>query len=267
MTEVINEWAVSGVEDYDELEIMVRSTLSYIQYGKSEMTNEVVKCLKWLIDNRFMEVKEGTYYPTLLGKMVSLFYIKPQTGLHFKIFERETYKTDMSDIDMICGLLDCEEFLENIGINEQSDGYLLDLYMKEVGKYTNAKLMKAIPMIFRNYFEKKYNTKITLPHSEYGKLKGILNRLLASANVIIFDKEICDRIKYIKTMIKTQSLNRGIAELLQIPKLGNIRVEKLINSNIDSVIKFMNTGNKELSIILRLKEPTILKIKKSIEKL
>ena len=62
---------------------------------------------------------------------------------------------------------------------------------------------------------------------------------------------------------KHNIISGGIIELSKLKGIGDIRLKMLLTSDIDSVEKLLSTSNAKLSKILKLREESIVKLKKS----
>jgi replicative superfamily II helicase len=239
---------------------------------KDKVMEKCQESFTYLLVNNFIQKSDDGFIPTFLGKMTALFYIQPETALHFKNVEKMFYRNNnMDDLELVANLLNTDEFLDNIRVEER-DAKLIDLcnLCFRDNKIQNRalyeeRIMKAIPMIFVDYFNKTYNTRIIMYRTDTIELANIMDRLMASAEVIIYDKKLKQRIKDLSTMIKNKTLDKDVAILRNIKGLGNVRVNRLFLAGIKKPEHFLRTPNKKLMEIMKVSQTVLDDIKENLK--
>lgn len=271
LKDVINEWICSGINHKLSIKDAIYSTLCSVQVDKKTLKKKAQDALNWLINNGFVNyMNNDEFTSSFLGKMTSLFYIKPKTSLHFKEIESEFTKRDFSDLELVSELINVEEFLDLIRV-EDRDKKVVDLCSREFDKQNipnklwKEKIMKVIPMIFTKHFENKYNTQIKVYRNDSVALVSMMRRLFSSAKVIVYNDKMKQRINGLEVMVKTRSLNREIAILKRVKGLGDVRINRLIKANIKSADQFLKTSDNNLKNIMRVSDKVLLKIKSNLK--
>ena len=267
---VFNEWITSGINLPEEIKECLRETFLSKQHEFSELRKEGTIALRFLLNYGFINKMEEGFVSTFLGKMTALFYIRPETALHYKKIESEYHKRTFSDLELTATLLNTKEFLDLVRV-EDRDAKLIDLCAMEFSqnnisqKLYDERILKAIPMIYTDYFNKKYNVKIILYRTDAGTLNKIMERLLSSAEVIIYDKDLKKRISYLKVMIQNRTLNRDVAILKSANGLGDVRLNRLFNVGIKSPEAFLRKTDANLMRIMNVSKKVLNNIKISLK--
>jgi len=270
LKKVFNDWIFSGITLPIELKECLKETFLAKQHEFSELRKEGTAALKFLLNYGFINKIEDEFISTFLGKMTALFRIKPETALHYKRIESEYHKRTFSDLELTATLLNTDEFLDLIRVGDK-DAKLIDLCATEFSqnnisqKLYDERILKAIPMIYTDYFNKKYNVRIVLYRTDAGTLGKIMERLLSSAEVIIYDKELKKRVSYLKVMIQNRTLNRDVAVLKSAQGLGDVRLNRLFSSNIKSPEAFLRRSDAELMRIMKVSKLVLGNIKNSLK--
>ena len=271
LKKVFNEWITSGISLVEELkECLLNETFLSKQHEADELKKEGTIALKFLLNYGFINKIEGEFIPTFLGKMTALFRIKPETALHYKMIESEYHKRTFTDLELTATLLNTKEFLDLVRVDDR-DAKLIDLCVTEFSqnnisqKLYDERILKAIPMIYTDYFNKKYNVRIVLYRTDQGTLSKSMGRLLSSAEVIIYDKELKKRISYLKVMIQNKTLNRDVAILKSAHGLGDVRLNRLFGANIKSPEMFLRRSDAELMRIMNVSKKVLDGIKISLK--
>ena len=268
---VFNEWITSGISLSEEILESLKKTLLSKQHKFNEIKKEGTIALRFLLTNGFISRNENKeFIPSFLGRMTALFRIRPETALHFKKIEYEYNKRDFSDLELVANLLNTDEFLDLIRVADR-DTQLIDLcsriFMEQGISHDlyDEKILKAIPMIFTDYFNKKFNVRIVLYRTDANELTKILKRLLSSAEVIIYNKDLKKRISYLKVMIQNRTLDRDVAILKSAKGLGDIRLNRLFKVNIKTPELFLRKSDAELMRIMRVSKLVLNNIKISLK--
>jgi len=268
---VFNEWITSGISFSAEILDSLKKTLLSKQHEFNEIKKEGTIALRFLLTNGFINRNENKeFIPSFLGRMTALFRIRPETALHFKKIEYEYNKRDFSDLELVANLLNTDEFLDLIRVAER-DTQLIDLcsriFMEQGISYDlyDKKILKAIPMIFTDYFNKKFNVRIVLYRTDANTLAKIMKRLLSSAEVIIYDKTLKKRISYLKVMIQNKTLDRDVAILKSAKGLGDVRLNRLFRANIKTPEAFLGRADSELIRIMKVSKKVLDNIKISLK--
>ena len=267
---VFNEWITSGINFPEEIKECLGETFLSKQHDFNDLKMKGTDALKFLLNYGFINKTDEGFIPSFLGKMTALFYIRPETALHFKILESEYNKRTFSDLELTANLLNTKEFLDLVRVEER-DAKLVDLCSTEFSqngishKLFDKRILKALPMLFTDYFNKKYNVKIILYRTDQGTLAKIMERLLSSAEVIIYDKELKKRISYLKVMIQNRTLNRDVAILKSAQGLGNVRLNRLFGAKIKSPETFLRKSDVELMRIMNVSKRVLDDIKISLK--
>lgn len=268
---VFNEWITSGITFVDEIkESLFEKTLLSKQRDFDDLRKEGTIALRFLLNNGFINKIGDEFISTFLGKMTALFRIRPETALHYKRIEYEYHKRTFTDLELTATFLNTDEFLDLVRVEER-DTKLIDLCSSEFlqnnisHKLFDKRILKALPMIFTDYFSKKYNVRIILYRNDQGTLSKIMKRLLSSAEVIIYDKDLKKRISYLKVMIQNKTLNRDVAILKSAHGLGDIRLNRLFKVGIKSPETFLRKTNAELMRIMNVSKKVLDGIKISLK--
>lgn len=276
MKSVFNEWFCSGINEPEEVaDCLYETFMSYqhdLKNDREVFGEEIAESLEFLIENKFVNKRNDGYYPSFLGKMTALFYIRPETALHFKKVEKicAESKRHISDLELTAMLLNNKEFLEMIRVDEK-DNKLIDLCssefldMKIPNELYNEKILKAMPMIFVNHFNEKYNKRIILYRTDANSLSRIIERIFSSAGVIIYNKKIKNRIADLKIMVKTKTLDRSIAVLKNTKSLGDTRMNRLLGVGIDNPEKFLSTSDTKLMNVMKVSKKVLTTIKDDLK--
>lgn len=270
LKKVFNNWITSGISLPVEIKECLKKTFLSRQHDFGILRKEGTKALRYLLTNGFVNKIEDEFIPTFMGRMTALFRIKPETALHFKRMEYEYHKRSFSDLELTATLLNTDEFLDLIRVDER-DAQLIDLcsraFLQENIPHDlyDERILKAIPMIFTDYFNKKYNVRIVLYRTDQGTLGKIMERLLSSAEVIIYDKDLKKRISYLKVMIQNRTLNRDVAILKSAKGLGDVRLNRLFSANIKSPELFLRKTDAELMRIMKVSKMVLDNIKVSLK--
>jgi len=271
---VLNEWCCSGINQPEEIKECIKETFLSREFDLEVLNKAGGKAMSYLVNNGFVNVNiygdEKQFDPSFLGRMTALFYIRPETALHYKLIESVYNERKYSDLELTAMLLNTEEFLELIRV-EDRDAKLIDIchtaFHEEEITYElyDERIMKAIPMIFTDYFNKKYGINIILYRTDANVLSAIMERLLSSAEVIIFDKELKQRIKDLMVMIKNRTLDKNVAILRSVKGLGDVRLNRLFGAGIKKPEEFFRKTDAQLMKILKVSENVLKNIKISLK--
>lgn len=269
---VLNEWITSDITDIEELKnCLLNKSLISLQMDKEELKNSGGKALGFLLENGFINKTDtNEFTPTFLGRITALFYIKPETSLHFKQVESE-YRKEISDLELTAILLNTDEFLDMIRVNKKKDAEVVILCGREFNsmgvsaKIYDERILKAIPMIFTSYFNEKYKVRIIVYRSTVGKLSGIMNRLFSSAEVIIQDRDLKKRISQLKVMVKNRTLDRDIAILKSVRGIGGVRLKRLFDAGIKKPDHFFRRTDSDLMRIMKVTIKQLNNIKENLK--
>lgn len=267
---VLNEWITSSITSKGEIKSCLNQTLLSVQVDKEKIKECASKALTWLVNNGFCHFLGNEFTPTFLGKMTALFYIRPETALHFKMLETIYHEKEYSDLELVAYLINTEEFLENIRVDKR-DAELVGICGSEFTtnkidmKLFDERILKSLPLIFKSYFEEKYQIKIKLYRNDAITLNGLMERIFSSAGVIIFDKELKKRVNDLRIMVQNKTLDRSLAILRGTKEIGDVRLNKLIRAGIKSPEKFLKQSDESLMRIMNVKKPLLLTIKENLK--
>lgn len=269
---VLNEWINSDITNAEELKTcLLEESLVCQQVDKVVLKKEGGNALKYLLKNGFISRPElDTFMTTFLGRITALFYIQPETALHFKQVE-QVYESSITDLELTAMLLNNDEFLQMIQVKKKDMEVIL-LCSKEFNEigipsdFYDERILKAMPMLFTNYFNKKYSVRIIVYRPDLGKLNGIMQRLFSSAEIIISNIEIKKRIGQLKIMIKSRTLNREVAILKSVRGIGDIRLKRLFDAGIIKTDHFFRRSDSDLMRIMKITKLTLNSIREELKK-
>lgn len=267
---VFNEWICSGLTSLEDIKDCLNKTLIRIQSDYGELKKEGGEAMTYLVNNGFINKFADEFTPSFLGRMTALFYIEPETALHFKVIESIFHEKEYSDLELTAMLLNTPEFLEMIRV-EEKDAELISLSARaflEEGidnKLYDERILKVIPMIFTSHFNQKYAKNIILYRTDAVALSAIMERLLSSAEVIIYDKTLKQRVSDLKIMIKNRTLDRNIAILKSAKGIGDVRMNRLFNAGIKRPEDFLRKSDAELMTIMKVSKKIITDIRYNLK--
>jgi replicative superfamily II helicase len=270
MKSVLNEWINSSITMKDEIKICLNQTLLSQQIDRDEIKNHASEALTWLVNNGFCHFLGDQFTSTFLGKMTALFYIQPETALHFKKIETTYHEKDYTDLELTAKLINTEEFLENIRVEER-DAELIRICSTEFIenridlKLFDERILKSIPLIFKTHFENKYNVRIMIYRNDAVALNKLMERIFTSAGVIIFNKVLKSRVNDLKVMVQNKTLDRSLAVLRGTKGIGDIRLNRLIHAGIKNPEQFLKLSDVKLMRIMRIKINTLDTIKHNLK--
>jgi replicative superfamily II helicase len=100
-----------------------------------------------------------------------------------------------------------------------------------------------------------------MSHGDKWVVKGASGRYLSAASLLCYQYK--EQIEELEVGANYSILDSNIVELSKIPGIGDVKLNKLIIAGINSVQKFISTGNKKLSEVLGNSEKQVMKFKKN----
>lgn len=216
---------------------------------------DIDDALDWLIEKRFVVDEDDTITPTNFGRMTSLSFILPKTALHIVFTDKEvdpSMSTDLEFITLFDKLMNVNEALDTIIVRDNDNDDLALSIAEKVYKFSDNRISKAFAFIFFPFLAKK---GILTPEeknlgtgNEVESLKDDCTRIVYAAS------KICSKHKRIYdllgSMIESGYLDAKMIEIYNIRGIGDVRLGKLADAGIDSLKKFVEKSDAELSVIM-----------------
>jgi helicase len=235
-------------------------------------TKRIGEAVKFLTENKLCYVREGKINATFVGKMCVALYIDPITAIHL----RDCYVPTSNLAQKFFAVLNTPEFVDNVTVREEDSQNitLVYRYLKELNvdiemyKYKK-QLCKAFCLLFRKelirYFTEELHEqepKIYYSAPDNMILKKSANRIFM-AGKIIGNETIKKECNFLGKTISAQKFDYDMALLMQIPKIGDTRIARLLKAKITKIQDFINTPvEKLIEIIGRISEEQIGQMKK-----
>lgn len=272
------EWIVAKIVDDN---IKLKKLMKFF-IDKSISWELLLETIDWLSKHRFIsEVKSynNKFIPTFKGRMTAYLMIQPETVLHW---ERVLYKKEnLTNAELFCLIASAPEYAsivvpykhDNTKI-EYAKQYIggnpeiLKYFRVKIGEYDYINFTRQIYKIFALTYHQELMTKYNLSKKDFAMSYGdkyiVINASLRYLNAAsILCQNFKDQLTELMIGAKHNIISGGIIELSKLKGIGDIRLKLLLNDGIDSVEKLLSTSNKKLSGILKLKEESIIKLKKS----
>lgn len=216
---------------------------------------QIADAVKYLLDNKLIYPQGGVYIPSFVGKMCIYLYIDIETALYLS---REIYVEPNEDLrSVLLKVFDCNEFIDNVVVRkEDSNNIEITVeYLSSLGLYKNQdpRLIKCFYLLFNKYIEKQTNNKfkIYFVKGDYWILKSSAERILLAGSIIGKDT-IKSNCKRLILMVKMGTFDLNQALLREIPQVGDVRVERLLEAKINKITKIVELTPTQLSKIVKV---------------
>ncbi|KKL99177.1 hypothetical protein LCGC14_1816990, partial [marine sediment metagenome] len=239
--------------------------------------------LDWLQEKRFIKIIEensiNSYISTFKGRMTTFLMIQPETILHW---EKVLYKKEnITNAELFCLIASAPEYASivvpyshddtKISYAEQFIGdnpeilKCFRIYYDGHGwiDFTN-QIYKIFALTYNKELMAKYNVSEKEFSMSYGDRYAVKNaslRYLNAASILCQNHK--EQLTELLIGAQHSIITGGIIELAKLKGIGDVRLQMLLNADINSVERLLSTSNYELSKILKLKVESIMKLKKS----
>jgi len=245
------DFIVSFVDTRDGLMTIAGSGL------KTPEEKDIMEALDWLIKNFFVEDKKGFLKPTFRGRMTSLAFVLPETALHI-IFTDKEVDPEMSKEPEFVALFDkimhVAELLNTITVRDNENDDLALQIAAKVYNFSDTRIAKAFSFLFFPFLAQKgflseKEKKLGIGN-ETKSLQDTCNHVVhAAAMLCPKHKRVYDMLE---TMIEAGYLDTKMIELYNIKGIGQVRLQRLSDANIDSLKKFVERNDAELAAIMNV---------------
>lgn len=250
---LICDWLVSGM--YETLEDLILD----LRVDAEISNEELLDSIKWLEKYFFIRNNLGFIESMKNARTSAYFFIHPEIVLSIL-----SLKYNPNIVVFFEDFLECIVDLdEMVTYNQQEDSYI---YEEVTSKYPFVKPITAKIMyfIFNNSFNIDNKDKDFI-YTESFELYSMLGRYLSASDMIISDFEIKRQIDKLKLMINRHKiLSEDEEQIVGIKSIGEVRMQKLLNNNINTKQKILYTSNETLSKILGMTIDKIIEMKKSL---
>ena len=245
----ILDFIVSFVDSRDGLMAITETGL------KAPSEDEITKALDWLIEKKFVGDADGMLAATRFGRMTSLAFILPRTALHI-VFTDKNIDPEMSKepefVDLFDKLMNVEELLNTIVVRDnQNDDLALEIAAK-VYKFSDERIAKAFAFLFFPFLEKKGflsedEKKLGTGNETKTLQDTCLHVTHAAAMLCPKNKRVYEMLG---DMIEAGFLDTKMIYLYNIKGIGQVRLDRLSKGGVDSLKKFIEKTDAELSVIM-----------------
>jgi len=280
---------VSQLCDYQQqiIDVFNKSFLIY-RDKTGKLIDLIPKNIEFLVKNKFIwKESDGFLSPTSYGKLASRVYVKPRTAV-------EVYNNmmrlspDIDEIGLIKAFLKNGELLMQVRVSDLDQGYIdaakykfsknwretawVSVYNPDRKQYESINLIKNYYKLLGLIFSESLGVTVYGSKKELATMKKNASEMMFKLYLVLKQRKdfsekfssLDGKIKIAIEMIKNGILDPDKLKLVLIPGISTVRLEKLTNRGIKNLDRFLETSNGALAKILRLKEPTVEKMKRFV---
>jgi len=271
--------ATSFVSDKESIQRFIDSTFLAYQTTSTDLEGEIEQALGFLLENKFIEEKQSTYTPTLLGTRTSSLYIDPLSAVQIQASLHQAQKKPASTLayfHMICSTPDMQSLYLRKGdqwveeLAEQFQGKsLVEQPVPSTSEYewylsalkTAALLEDWINEIPEDGLVSKYDIGPGDIHTVVEKAEWLLHAAREFSRMYRYESlsDLGDLIMQIRYGCKKELLN-----LVSLRGIGRVRARALYKEGFTTVTALRDVPLERLAQIKTIGKTIATNIKKQI---
>jgi helicase len=245
-------------------------------HGNQSISLEIDSLLLYLRDEGLIIMRDDLLMPTRLGKRISLLYIDPKTGIHFKknLDSYNGNKFENHGTNFLYWISDCYDFYPKLTLRQNEIEYFERIFEKHKLSsyglsnydYSLKNLIILLEWIDESS-EAKLNEKIGVEPGDLHRMVETtywLSYCLYEIAKLIGRKDLLPEINILRLRTK-HGIKLELIPLIQLEGIGRIRARSLYRAGITDVTKIDKISESKLGSIPKIGVNLARKLKKQIK--
>jgi helicase len=245
-------------------------------HGNQSISLEIDSLLLYLRDEGLIIMRDDLLMPTRFGKRISLLYIDPKTGIHFKknLDSYNGNKFENHGTNFLYWISDCYDFYPKLTLRQNEIEYFERIFEKHKLSsyglsnydYSLKNLIILLEWIDESS-EAKLNEKIGVEPGDLHRMVETtywLSYCLYEIAKLIGRKDLLPEINILRLRTK-HGIKLELIPLIQLEGIGRIRARSLYRAGITDVTKIDKISESKLGSIPKIGVNLARKLKKQIK--
>jgi helicase len=245
-------------------------------HGNQSISLEIDSLLLYLRDEGLIIMRDDLLMPTRFGKRISLLYIDPKTGIHFKknLDSYNGNKFENHGTNFLYWISDCYDFYPKLTLRQNEIEYFERIFEKHKLSsyglsnydYSLKNLIILLEWIDESS-EAKLNEKIGVEPGDLHRMVETtywLSYCLYEIAKLIGRKDLLPEINILRLRTK-HGIKSELIPLIQLEGIGRIRARSLYRAGITDVTKIDKISESKLGSIPKIGVNLARKLKKQIK--
>ncbi len=245
-------------------------------HGNQRISLEIDSLLQYLRDEGLIIMRDDLLMPTRFGKRISLLYIDPKTGIHFKknLDSYDGNKFDNHGTNFLYWISDCYDFYPKLTLRQNEIEYFERIFEKhKLSSYglSNYDYSLKNLIILLEWIDESSEAKL---NEKIGVEPGDLHRMIETTYwlsyclyeiaKLIGRKDLLPEINILRLRTK-HGIKSELIPLIQLEGIGRIRARSLYRAGITDVTKIDKISESKLGSIPKIGVKLARKLKNQIK--
>ena len=245
-------------------------------HGNQSISLEIDSLLEYLRDEGLIIMRDDLLMPTRFGKRISLLYIDPKTGIHFKknLDSYNGNKFDTHGTNFLYWISDCYDFYPKLTLRQNEIEYFERIFEKhKLSSYglSNYDYSLKNLIILLEWIDESSEAKL---NEKIGVEPGDLHRMIETTYwlsyclyeiaKLIGRKDLLPEINILRLRTK-HGIKSELIPLIQLEGIGRIRARSLYRAGITDVTKIDKISESKLGSVPKIGVKLARKLKNQIK--
>ena len=245
-------------------------------HGNSSLSFEIDSLLQYLRDEGLIIMRNDLLMATKFGRRISMLYIDPKTGIHFKknldSYNGNQFDDNGNGTDFLYWISDCYDFYPKLTLRQNEIGNFEEMFEKHklsthgLSNYDYS--LKNLIILLEwidELSEARLNEKIGVEPGDLHRMVETtywLSYCLYEIAKLIGRKDLLPEINILRLRIK-HGIKKELIPLIQLEGIGRIRARSLYRAGITDVTKIDKISESKLGSVPKIGVKLARKLKKS----